>query len=257
MDLRPQHSFATRSGEQQEGAVAFRFLSSEPLPIFDPVEDARAWCAASAPDETTTDEDDESRIESSWHHRALLDDKGEHVTRRAFVSRRRINLRSRNNEAWMAAWTRNWWHNMKQCASFARAVSAVCDLSAVEYSHMVERRATQICTPSARHAVMEHGGVLHDILDWIEEGVRMHNECRHVPDYMLLATRDFSPHRDAWIRHVKGSREKLTELKAAVDDLLNEVSEKVSAFRAEDSGSHSSYSDYSDDECSSSGGASD
>ncbi len=147
-------------------------------------------------------------------------------------------------------WTPSWYRNLQLFAGFADAVSLLCDITPEQHKYMLGRRAMRIGASPLQDVIVEHGGVLADLLDWTQAGVQKHNECIRVPLELIIETRDLSAHKDTWIKHVTTAHQgkALAELKGLVDALLREIEEKRKKFDAEDTGGYSSYSDYSEDE---------
>ena len=147
-------------------------------------------------------------------------------------------------------WASSWYKNLQTVARFADAVSLICDASVDQHRYMLNRRALRIEDAAMRDAIVKHGAVLADLLDWIQAGVHEHNACAQIPEYFLLQERDFTLHKEIWTKHVTSANQgkSLGELKALVDALLDELRQKRSKFDSEDTGAYSSYSDYSEEE---------
>lgn len=145
-------------------------------------------------------------------------------------------------------WTSSWNRNIQLVMGFADAVTLVCDMTSDEHKAMLGRRAMRIENSALQDALVEHGAYLGDILDWIQVGIKHHNECTRVPETFVIKEPELATHKSLWIKHVTESRQSLAELKTAVESLVAEVSEKRRKFESEDTGGYSSYSDYSEDE---------
>lgn len=145
-------------------------------------------------------------------------------------------------------WTPSWNRNIKLVAGFADAVSQVCDASSEDHKMILARCAMRIKNTNLQDAVIEHGAVLAQLLDWIEAGVKRHNHCNRVPDTYMLPQIDLEEYKSAWTKHVIGSRQSLMHLKRAMDDMLEQMQKCEESFVGEETGDYSSYSDYSEDE---------
>ena len=124
------------------------------------------------------------------------------------------------------------------------AVKTVCQLTDDEWSCLQNRCSSKIESIAVRNCIQEYGADLSTLLDDIDTDLDtlVKLECLKND----LTTLRIKQHNEAWNAHVCKNKSSLDTLVTTVDEILDVTGKWYSIIsEREDSGSTSSYSDYS------------
>ena len=139
-------------------------------------------------------------------------------------------------------WTTNWVHNCELVLGWTDAVAKFTKIDATDHTQYVARRAMRIENSEMRQVVCKHGAYFADMLDWIH--LLVNHNADHWCPRCTLSEVDLSAYRAlGQARHERGADD--TPHRCALPSTTSPPSaRKLAAFRAEDAGEYSSYSDY-------------
>lgn len=137
---------------------------------------------------------------------------------------------------------------MEHITEWADAVSLFCAIPPDDYKQYIARKTMNIENRDMQDAVVEYSPVFGHLLEWIQRGIALHNANSRVPEECVLNEIDLGGYRSAWMKHINGERQSLTELKTMIDEIVSDIRRRKSELDAENSDGYSSYSDYSEED---------
>ena len=142
----------------------------------------------------------------------------------------------------------NWVRRQRLIQDWSRVVNTICNLSDADYASFKSFRLSNIQDDSQQQLIRKHIGDLGDILQWLDDALKVCNENHLIPKECSLQKRSFKDHKDAWQRHINLEKnlEAVYGLSKECESLDVEVANSLKSFDEMDEGYYSSYSDYSE-----------
>lgn len=148
-------------------------------------------------------------------------------------------------------WGDNWAANYSHVAKWARAASSIATMSPTEHALRIQAKVYDIEDASTRDILLKHASVCGHLLTWVHLGtVALRSNCRVPPECkQAVQIFDAAPYASEWAALVaKGECGNISPATELLGVLANDMEAAKKSLDDEDSGGHTSYSDYSTDD---------
>ena len=145
-------------------------------------------------------------------------------------------------------WTHNWVRNFNLVKQWTQAVLAMAKIDKTDYEKVRAFELMRIENKETRQNLENGISNFGLLLLWIENGVKLVNECEHVPSNCTLSVHNLIKHDKSWREHITNAynSEQLKELSGICKSLIHEIETKLDTFERDAELLYSSYSDYSE-----------
>ena len=132
-------------------------------------------------------------------------------------------------------WSQNWVHNMEQLSSWCKAIIVISNISTHDYEMYSQRCAFSVQNEELQDVLSNYGSDLGGLLDWVERGIKCHNEHTRVPEACLLSDlRISSTTKTNWkthiLNHVCDLKSLIKTMKTVRADIILRLSEYDNQF---------------------------
>ena len=145
-------------------------------------------------------------------------------------------------------WTHNWVRNFNLVKQWTQAVNVMTNINKNDYEKVRGYELMKVEDEEVRQQLENGISNFGLILLWIENGVKLVNNCEHVPNNCTLGVYNFMKYEKLWLQHITKSysTDELKELSEICKKLINEIEDKLDVFERDAELCYSSYSDYSE-----------
>lgn len=146
------------------------------------------------------------------------------------------------------SWTHNWVRNFNLIKQWTQAVLTMAKIDKTDYEKVRAFELMRIEDKEIRQHLENGISNFGLLLLWIENGIKLVNECEHVPGNCILSFHNLTKHNKSWRQHITNAynTEQLKELIGICKSLIHEIETKLDVFERDAELLYSSYSDYSE-----------